>query len=75
MKKRLAGIIIAGLLVTNLGIPSSAQAPVPVIPGENTLTGATARPGMFESLPLTPINSDLEDCFNDPIPYDPVPQG
>ncbi len=72
MKMQLNRIIVASLLALALGIPSTVQAPASEI---LKVDGAIQSQEEFKVLHMTPVNSDLEDCFNDPIPYDPIPQG
>lgn len=52
--------------------PSNSKA---VIPPLTRMPRKNKNPGTFGDLPITPPGSDLEDCFNDPIPYTPIPQG
>ncbi len=44
-------------------------------PGPPASPGKKKNTGGFGDLPMTPPNSDMEDCFNDEIPYTPIPQG
>ena len=83
-----AGLIIAalGALSSSLAESPGTQKPAlsksPAV--SQSVSGGAALPGApgkkkntggFGDLPMTPAGSDREDCFNDEIPYTPIPQG
>ncbi len=72
MKKHLNKITATCLLASALWIPSTVQAPASEILEAD---GAIHMQERFKDLPITPVKSDFEDCFNDSIPDDPIPQG
>ena len=72
MKKQLSKIMATCFLALALGIPSTVQAPASEILKAD---GAVQNPEGFKDLPMTPVKIDFEDCFNDAIPDDPIPQG
>ncbi len=67
MKMQLNKIMATCLLALALWIPSTVQAPASDILKAD---GAIQNQEGFKVLHMTPVNSDLEDCFNDPIPDD-----
>ena len=57
MKKRAAGLLLAGLLLAVLGMLSVARV--------RAAGGAAGVPASFGDLPMTPVSQGAEDCFND----------
>ncbi len=72
MKINLNRIMVACLLALAWGIPSIAQAPASEILKAD---GAIQNQEGFTVLHMTPVNGDFEDCFNDTIPDESIPQG
>ena len=52
--------------------PSNSKVAIPPL---TRIPRKKKNPGTFGDLPITPPGNDLEDCFNDSIPYTPIPQG
>ena len=88
MKIRLAGIffvIFAALGTISISLAESPGTGVSKSPAvSQSVSGGAVSPGppvkkkiprAFRDLPITPAGSDREDCFNDEIPYTPIPQG
>jgi hypothetical protein len=88
MKIFLAGVF-AGIILAALGpeTPGAEDSARPRGRGRDTASpafrGKEPRqhrnpleiPRAFRDLPIAPAGSDREDCFNDEIPYTPIPQG
>ena len=72
MKMQMNKIMATCLLALALGIPSAVQAPASEILKAD---GAVQSQEGFNVLPMTPVKNDFEDCFNDAITDDPIPQG
>ncbi len=72
MKIHLNKIMVACLFASALWIPSTVQAPASEILNADRAIHNQER---FKDLPMTPVKSDFEDCFNDSISDDPIPQG
>lgn len=82
MKKPIAGIIIITMVLATSGVSFAAQAPPsnqlqakapPQTEGKpqaEAPSSSTKKEHPFQLLPITPHQSDMEDCFNDPMPTD-----
>jgi len=72
MKIQRNKIMATCLLALAFGIPSTVQAPASEILNPD---GAVQGQEGFKILHMTPVNNDFEDCFNDAIPDESIPQG